>query len=116
MMMAVWINELSDAMLCYAMIISSIRFMENGSLASVVKKFGFLQEPVIAIYTTQVLQGLKYLHEQGVLHRDIKGANILLSKDGYGVDHRNPSLSLFSSLLSSSSSSSSLLHHLHFTS
>jgi serine/threonine protein kinase len=56
--------------------------MENGSLASVVKKFGFLQEPVIAIYTTQVLQGLKYLHEQGVLHRDIKGANILLSKDG----------------------------------
>ena len=95
---------LCDAMLCYDDVI--LRFMENGSLASVVKKFGFLQEPVIAIYTTQVLQGLKYLHEQGVLHRDIKGANILLSKDGYGVDHRHTSLSV-SSLLSFYSASSS---------
>jgi cell division control protein CDC15 len=56
--------------------------MENGSLSTVFKKFGSFSESLAAIYIVQVLKGLKYLHEQGVLHRDIKGANILTTKDG----------------------------------
>ena len=56
--------------------------MENGSLLTVFKKFGSFSESLAAIYIVQVLKGLKYLHEQGVLHRDIKGANILTTKDG----------------------------------
>jgi serine/threonine protein kinase len=59
-----------------------LEYMENGSLATVIKKFGSFSESLTAIYVTQVLRGLKYLHEQGVLHRDIKGANILTTKDG----------------------------------
>ena len=34
-------------------------------------KPGKFEEPMIAFYVHQVLESLKYLHEQGVVHRDI---------------------------------------------
>lgn len=60
-----------------------LEFMENGALSSVIKpnRFGVFPETLVAIYIAQVLQGLVYLHDQGVVHRDIKGANILTTKD-----------------------------------
>ena len=59
-----------------------MEFIENGSLATIVKKFGRLRESLVSIYILQVLEGLHFLHEQGVVHRDIKGANILISTGG----------------------------------
>ncbi|TMW56909.1 hypothetical protein Poli38472_002834 [Pythium oligandrum] len=59
-----------------------LELMENGSLAQFMKKFGSFSETLVAMYITQVLRGLAYLHEQGVLHRDVKGANILTTKEG----------------------------------
>ncbi|KAJ4458589.1 putative Serine/threonine-protein kinase sepA [Paratrimastix pyriformis] len=56
-----------------------LEFVENGSLQSLVKKFGRLPESLVSLYVAQTLNGLVYLHAQGVIHRDIKGANILVA-------------------------------------
>lgn len=59
-----------------------LEFCENGSLHNISKRFGKFPENLVAVYISQVLEGLLYLHDQGVIHRDIKGANILTNKDG----------------------------------
>ncbi|KZS90479.1 hypothetical protein SISNIDRAFT_475331 [Sistotremastrum niveocremeum HHB9708] len=59
-----------------------LEYCENGSLHNICKKFGKFPENLVAVYISQVLEGLVYLHDQGVIHRDIKGANILTNKDG----------------------------------
>lgn len=59
-----------------------LEYCENGSLHSICRNFGKMPENLVSLYTAQVLQGLLFLHEQGVIHRDIKGANILTTKEG----------------------------------
>ena len=74
------------------------RYCENGSLHSIAKNFGRFPENLVGLYMSQVLRGLLYLHEQGVIHRDIKGANILTTKEGlvkladFGVASRTTGL------------------------
>ncbi|KAL1412966.1 Protein kinase of the Mitotic Exit Network [Vanrija albida] len=73
-----------------------LEYCENGSLQTILKKFGKFPESLVGVYICQVLEGLSYLHDQGVIHRDIKGANILTNKDGsvkladFGVSSRAP--------------------------
>jgi hypothetical protein len=55
---------------------------DSGCLADLLKRFGPFPERLCALYIRQALRGLVYLHSRGVTHRDIKGANILLTKTG----------------------------------
>lgn len=49
-----------------------LEFMENGSLQTILKKFGKFPETLTSVYVMQVLEGLQYLHEQGVIHRFVR--------------------------------------------
>eukprot|EP00727_Mastigamoeba_balamuthi_P000775 m51a1_g10695 putative protein serine threonine kinase (1037) ;mRNA; r:143450-147940 len=59
-----------------------MEYIENGSLSGLIKSAGVLPESLVRVYTQQLLKGLVYLHGQGVIHRDIKGANLLICTDG----------------------------------
>ncbi|KAL4424202.1 hypothetical protein ABPG75_001503 [Micractinium tetrahymenae] len=59
-----------------------LEYVPGGSIASLLAKFGSFKESVIRVYTKQILLGLEYLHSKGVMHRDIKGANILVDNTG----------------------------------
>ncbi|EPQ62400.1 Bgt-1818 [Blumeria graminis f. sp. tritici] len=62
--------------------IDLLKNLNNGSLHSICKSYGKFPENLVGVYMGQILLGLQYLHDQGVIHRDIKGANILTTKDG----------------------------------
>ncbi|GAB5355729.1 hypothetical protein AAMO2058_000230400 [Amorphochlora amoebiformis] len=59
-----------------------MEFVAN-SLRNVIREFrGGLTESITRRYTWQILSALAYCHKQGIIHRDIKSHNILVSEKG----------------------------------
>ncbi|XP_052386227.1 mitogen-activated protein kinase kinase kinase kinase 3 isoform X5 [Carassius gibelio] len=61
----------------------SMEYCGGGSLQDIYHVTGPLSESQIAYVCRETLQGVYYLHNKGKIHRDIKGANILLTDNGY---------------------------------
>uniref|UniRef100_A0A8C7ZE09 non-specific serine/threonine protein kinase n=1 Tax=Oryzias sinensis TaxID=183150 RepID=A0A8C7ZE09_9TELE len=59
-----------------------MEYCGGGSLQDIYQVTGPLKEKQIAFMCRETLQGLYHLHETGKMHRDIKGANILLTERG----------------------------------
>ena len=60
-----------------------MEYCGGGSVSDLCQIMGSsLTENQIALICRESLKGLKYLHEQKKIHRDIKGGNILLTDSG----------------------------------
>ncbi|CAM9521784.1 unnamed protein product, partial [Laminaria digitata] len=59
-----------------------LEYLDGGSLRRRLEKDGPMSEHQTANTTRKVLSGLSYLHSKDITHRDIKGANVLLSQNG----------------------------------
>ena len=68
--------------LCSDVIHIFMEYVPGGSLEALIRRFGKFPEDLAAVYTSQILSGLAYLHDKEIMHRDIKCANILVTTEG----------------------------------
>ncbi|EFR00706.1 ste/ste11/ste11-unclassified protein kinase [Nannizzia gypsea CBS 118893] len=59
-----------------------LEYVPGGSIATMLKQYNTFQEPLIRNFVRQILAGLEYLHSSDIIHRDIKGANVLVDNKG----------------------------------
>lgn len=69
-----------DGQLCYAM-----ELLTASSLAQLLKENGAFPAELVVPILDQLLDALDHIHEKGLLHRDVKPANIMLEESGRTV-------------------------------
>lgn len=79
-----------------------LEYVAGGSVATMLVNYGSLGEALISNFVRQILTGLAYLHSKDIIHRDIKGANILVDNHGsvkisdFGISKRVEASTLLS--------------------
>jgi serine/threonine protein kinase len=68
-------------------VLLAMDLVAGGSVESLLDEQGPLPEPVVAVLLDQLLQALAAVHAAGVVHRDVKPANLLLEPTGAGRPH-----------------------------
>ncbi|KDQ14975.1 hypothetical protein BOTBODRAFT_54888 [Botryobasidium botryosum FD-172 SS1] len=60
-----------------------MEYLNGGDCAALIKSLGSLPEEWTRAYVAEVVLGLEYLHERGVVHRDVKPDNLLIDQHGH---------------------------------
>jgi eukaryotic-like serine/threonine-protein kinase len=68
-------------------VLFTMPIVRGGSVATLVGDFGPLPPGLAALLLDQLLAALERTHAQGVVHRDVKPANLLLDATGRGLPH-----------------------------
>jgi len=60
-------------------------FVEGESLADRIRREGALPEAEVRVWAEQLLDALAYCHDRGIVHRDIKPQNVIVTTEGQAV-------------------------------
>ncbi|KAG9006735.1 hypothetical protein FRB93_008467 [Tulasnella sp. JGI-2019a] len=72
-----------------------LEYVPGGSIGSILRKQGKFDEDVVRLFTSQIVDGLAYLHANKIIHRDVKADNVLVDPNGtckisdFGISKRS---------------------------
>ena len=73
------VREVNDLLFCV------IKLVQGTALDAIMRELGQVPIPMAQAILAQVGDALAYAHRHGVVHRDVKPANILIDDDGWAV-------------------------------